>query len=96
MILAAGTASLISWQASIPERLGIRMSRSTTSGAVLEARATPSTPSPASPTTSIPSSAASSMVRPRRNSSWSSTTSTRVGSGGAGSGWGEFTDTPAS
>ena len=35
MILAAGTASLISWQASIPERLGILMSSSTTSGAVL-------------------------------------------------------------
>ena len=44
------------------------------------ARAVPSTPSPASPTTSMPSSLASSMVRPRRKSSWSSTTSTRIGS----------------
>ena len=33
MILADGTASLIARQASMPERLGIRMSSSTTSGA---------------------------------------------------------------
>ena len=38
MILAAGTASLISWHASIPERFGMRMSSRTTSGAVLVAK----------------------------------------------------------
>src|SRR6478736_6197442 len=80
MILVEGTASLIARQASIPERFGIRMSRSTTSGVVLVARFVPSTPSPASPTTSMPGSTASSIVRPRRNSSWSSTTSTLIGS----------------
>ena len=35
MILADGTASLIARQASMPERLGIRTSSRTTSGAVL-------------------------------------------------------------
>ena len=80
MILADGTRSLIARQASMPERFGIRTSSRTTSGATLSARVVPSTPSPASPTTSMPSSLLSSMVRPRRNSSWSSTTSTRIGS----------------
>ena len=79
-ILADGTASLIARQASMPERLGIRMSRSTTSGAAVAARLVPSSPSPASPTTSMPGSAASSIVSPRRNSSWSSTTRTLIGS----------------
>ena len=81
MILADGTASLIARQASMPERFGIRMSSRTTSGAAVAARLVPSRPSPASPTTSTPVSAASSIVSPRRNSSWSSTTSTRMGSG---------------
>ena len=42
MILADGTASLIARQASMPERLGIRMSSSTTSGAAVAARLVPS------------------------------------------------------
>ena len=81
MILADGTASLIARQASMPERLGIRMSSRMTSGAALAARSVPSMPSPASPTTSMPGSTASSIVSPRRKSSWSSTTRTRIGSG---------------
>ena len=83
MILADGTASLIARHASMPVRLGMRTSSSTTSGAAVAARLVPSTPSPASPMTSMPGSAASSIVRPRRNSSWSSTTSTRIGSASA-------------
>ena len=51
-----------------------------TSGAVLIGEVGASTPSPASPTTSMSSSPPSSMISPRRNSSWSSTTSTRTGS----------------
>ena len=80
MIFADGTLSLMARQASMPDRFGMRTSSSTTSGATDSASAVPSTPSPASPTTSMPSSLASSMVRPRRKSSWSSTTSTRMGS----------------
>src|SRR5215210_3785009 len=80
MILEDGTASLMARQASMPDRFGILTSRRTTSGATPAARVVPSTPSPASPTTSRLGSAARSMVSPRRNSSWSSTTSTRMGS----------------
>src|SRR3954453_6368908 len=80
MILTLGTSSLIFMQACRPERLGIRTSRSTTSGTVATIRSVALIPSPASPTTSIPGSTPNSMVRPRRNSSWSSTTTTRTAS----------------
>src|SRR6478735_12136841 len=80
MILTLGTSSLIFMQACRPERLGMRTSRSTTSGTVATIRSVALIPSPASPTTSMPGSTPSSMVRPRRKSSWSSTTSTRIGS----------------
>ncbi len=86
MILADGTASLMARQASMPVRLGIRMSSSTTSGATAAAIVVPSMPSPASPTTSMPPSMPSSMVNPRRKSSWSSTTITRMGSAPAPAG----------
>src|SRR5947209_6772116 len=87
MILTLGTASLIAVQASMPPRLGIRTSMRTMSGVVSTALCTASAPSSASPTTSMSGSCSSTISRPRRNSAWSSTTRTRIGSpvpGGTG------------
>src|SRR5215213_2786813 len=80
MIRAVGAASLIATHASIPERFGIRTSIKITSGTAVAASSVAAMPSPASPTTSMSSSTPRSMVRPRRKSSWSSTTATRIGS----------------
>src|SRR4051794_16942737 len=79
MIRAVGATSLIATQASIPERFGIRTSIRITSGTAVVASSVAAIPSPASPTTSMSSSTPRSIVRPRRKSSWSSTTSTRIG-----------------
>src|SRR3954454_2247265 len=87
MILVDGTASLIAVQASMPPRLGMRTSMRTMSGVVSTALCTASAPSSASPTTSMSGSCSSTISSPRRNSAWSSTTSTRIGSpvpGGTG------------
>src|SRR5260370_26161879 len=67
-------------QATMPLLRGIRMSISTTSGSDSAALATASAPSHASPTTSMSSSSLRTISRPRRNSAWSSTISTRIGS----------------
>src|SRR4051812_4920836 len=80
MIRAVGATSLMATQASMPERLGMRTSIRITSGTVDAASSVAATPSPASPTTSMSSSTPRSIVSPRRNSSWSSTTATRMGS----------------
>ena len=80
VIRVEGTSSLILVHASSPLRLGMRTSSSTTSGTVSWASSMALLPSPASPTTSMSGSTPSSMVSPRRNSSWSSTTTTRTDS----------------
>ena len=77
-----GTAAaprVICLVASRPSIPGIRMSISTTSGACAATWDTAASPLAASPTTVIPSAASRMTQNPRRTSSWSSTTSTRIG-----------------
>ena len=65
-ILVDGATSLIAVHASMPDRRGIRMSISTTSGSSSSARRIASAPSLASPMISIPGSWLSTISRPRR------------------------------
>ena len=64
--------------ASTPSMTGIRISMTITSGRVRAAAAIASRPLAASPTTSMSSSPVSTMRKPVRTSSWSSTSSTRM------------------
>ena len=75
---------MISRVASSPSIPGIRMSISTTSGPCAAACDTAAAPLAASPTTVMPSAASRMTQNPARTSSWSSTTSTRIGAGSAG------------
>ena len=70
--------------ASSPSIPGIRMSISTTSGWWAAAAASAASPLAASPTTVMPSAVSRMTQNPERTSSWSSTTSTRIGPGAAG------------
>jgi hypothetical protein len=72
-------ARVICRVASSPSIPGIRMSISTTSGAFSATAATAPAPFAASPTTLMPSAASRITQKPARTSSWSSTTSTRIG-----------------
>src|SRR5919112_3511921 len=69
--------------ASIPLSFGMRTSMRTMSGELAAAGAAAVAPSPASPTIWMSDSTLSSIVRPRRNSSWSSTTRTLIAGRGA-------------
>lgn len=64
--------------ASTPSSLGMRTSISTTSTAVERSTSSASTPSPASATTSMSGWAASTIRKPVRSSTWSSTSITRM------------------
>src|SRR4051794_26705792 len=88
MIRVVGKSWRIMRVASIPPRRGMRTSMRTTSGASSSTRATASWPSAASATTSMSSSASRTMRRPRRNRSWSSEMTTRMGSSPPRPGWG--------
>ena len=79
-ILAVGITSRMVRVASMPLTRGIRTSISTTSGANSSDLVIASSPSSASATTSMPSSDSRTMLRPRRNSAWSSAIRTRIGS----------------
>ncbi len=79
---AADASRVISRVASSPSIPGIRMSMSTTSGWWAATADTAASPFPASPTTVIPSAASRMTQNPERTSSWSSTTSTRIGGSG--------------
>ena len=81
---AAAGSRVISRVASRPSMPGIRMSISTTSGPWAAACDTAASPLAASPTTVMPSAASRMTQNPERTSSWSSTTSTRIGAGAAG------------
>src|SRR5262245_58733970 len=76
-IFTCGSESLISPAASIPDFFGMRTSMRITSGISSCARSTTSAPSAASPTSSRSGSCSRTICRPRRNSAWSSQTSTR-------------------
>jgi hypothetical protein len=71
-------ASAIRLVASTPSSTGMRTSISTTSGRSRSASCTASSPLAASPTTSTSSCAPSTIRKPIRMSSWSSTSSTRI------------------
>src|SRR5947209_16202349 len=86
MMRVVGNSWRMARVASIPPMRGIRTSIRTTSGASSSTRATASWPSAASATIWMSSSASRTIFRPRRNSSWSSETTTRMGSGRMGSG----------
>ena len=77
-IRVAGRSRRISRVASGPSRSGMRRSISTTSGRNSAARRTPIRPPEACATTSMSGWAPSSVARPVRNRSWSSTTRTRI------------------
>ena len=70
---------VISRVASSPSMPGMRMSISTTSGSCACTWVTASAPLAASPTTVIPSAVSRITQKPALTSSWSSTTSTRIG-----------------
>src|SRR3954452_8565632 len=88
MIRVVGKSWRIMRVASMPPRRGIRTSMRTTSGASSSTLATASWPSAASATTSMSSSASRTIRRPRRNRSWSSEMTTRMGSSPPRPGWG--------
>ncbi len=67
--------------ASTPSRRGMRTSIRTTSTAVERSTSRASAPSPASATTSMSGWAASTMRKPVRSSTWSSTSITRMDMG---------------
>ena len=77
-IFADGTDSRMARAASIPLSLGMRTSIRRTSGTNSSALPMTSVPSCASATTSMSGSASSTMIRPRRNSAWSSAMRTRI------------------
>ena len=81
---AAGAASRSAGSASTPLTPGRWLSSRIRSGCSSCARRCASPASAASPITSNSGSRASSAVRPRRNSVWSSTTRMRIGGSGAG------------
>src|SRR5262249_45451920 len=64
--------------ASTPSMRGIRTSMSTTSTSVVFSSSSAASPSPASATTSMSGWAPSTILNPARNSSWSSTSITRI------------------
>jgi hypothetical protein len=74
----SGSAARIWWDASMPFKLGMPISITTTSGFSFPAMATASRPSLASPTTVRSGSASTTMRRPARISVWSSASSTRI------------------
>jgi len=73
---------LVRWRAAArPSIPGIRISISTTSGRWAVTAAIADSPLAASPTTVMPSAASRMTQNPYLTSSWSSTTSTRIGDG---------------
>src|SRR5712692_10545926 len=76
--LVSGSLSRMRRAASMPVERGMRTSMTTTSGVISSARCTASMPSAASPTTLMSGSSESTRSRPRRNSAWSSTITTRM------------------
>ncbi len=76
---ASAGSALIMRVAASPSVPGIRMSISTTSGAVVRASSTASAPSAASPTTSMPGSESTSTRNALRSRAWSSASSTLMG-----------------
>lgn len=78
MTVRQAVRALISRQAPMPSRTGIRMSSRATSGSSRRTASTACAPSPASATTSMSGWASRIIANPLRTSSWSSATTTRI------------------